>query len=89
MIIAEYTGASTKDIYTEIDVYDIDLKTTRFERKPNEIFYFGNAKQVVSVNVKNNTIIVRYKDLKKLGPDLPVYDKNAVIKTIEFNMLTR
>jgi hypothetical protein len=84
IIVGEYKEASTKDIFTEIDVYDIDLKTKRGERKPNEIFYFENAKQVVSVKIKNNALIV-YKDLMKIDSDLSVYDKNAVIKTVEYD----
>ncbi|GHT81712.1 hypothetical protein FACS1894130_13410 [Spirochaetia bacterium] len=81
----------TKENFTEIHIFSFGGGS--YYRKPEKIYKLseeGEAKQVVSVRIKDKKLIVYYKDLiHERFQDGSIAgsksDANAIIKTIEFN----
>jgi hypothetical protein len=82
----EQIQVGIKDIFTEIVVFNYlyaESSYNRANRVIDRIYPLNGNKQVVSVNLNNKKVIVYYKDL--LDEILSRYDKNAVIKTVEYD----
>jgi hypothetical protein len=75
-----------KDIFTEIVVFNYLYEESDYDkakRAIDRIYQLNGKKQVISASINNKKLIVYYKDLL----DGTFYDKNAVIKTVEYDYL--